>query len=51
MPLKKGKSKKVISSNIREMRHAGHPLDQAIAAAYSTARKSGGKKTKKKRSY
>jgi hypothetical protein len=40
MPLKKGKSKKVISSNIREMIRAGHPQKQAVAAALSTARKS-----------
>ena len=33
MPLTKGKSKAVISANISEMIHAGHPRDQAIAAA------------------
>jgi hypothetical protein len=44
MPLKKGKSKKVISSNIREMIRAGHPQKQAVAAALSTARKSGKRK-------
>ncbi len=38
MPLHKGKSQKVISGNIREMIHAGHPRDQAIAAALNTAR-------------
>ena len=41
MPLSKGKSKAVISANIREMVKAGHPVKQAAAAAYSTARKSG----------
>ena len=44
MPLKKGKSQKVISSNIREMIHAGHPQKQAIAAAMSQAGKSRRKK-------
>jgi len=41
MPLKKGKSNKIISENIAEMVHSGHPKRQAIAAALNTARKSG----------
>lgn len=49
MPLAKGKSKKIISKNISEMVSAGHPKDQAIAAALSTARKSGAKIPRKKK--
>ena len=49
MPLEKGKSKKVISKNIAEMRASGHPENQAIAAALSQARKSGAKIPKKKK--
>ncbi len=37
MPLRKGKSRKVISSNVREMVEAGHPQRQAVAAALRTA--------------
>jgi hypothetical protein len=40
MPLLKGKSQNVISENIREMRKAGHPEDQAIAASMRMAGKS-----------
>lgn len=39
MPLKRGSSQTTISSNIREMINAGHPRDQAVAAALNTARK------------
>jgi len=49
MPLKKGKSRKVVSKNIREMVRSGHPQKQAVAAALNQARKSGAKKRKKKR--
>ena len=38
MPLSPGKSQKTISHNISEMVHAGHPQNQAIAAALNTAR-------------
>jgi hypothetical protein len=37
MPLKAGRSRKVISSNIADMVAAGHPRDQAIAASLRTA--------------
>lgn len=52
MPLKKGRSKKTISKNIRELMHGGHPQNQAIAIAMKQAgmMKMGGKrKAHKKR--
>ena len=45
-PLRKGRSQKVISSNISEMIKAGHPRAQAIAASLNSAGKS-----KKKKGY
>lgn len=47
VPLHKGKSKAVISENISEMVHSGHPQKQAVAASLNQARESGAKIPKK----
>jgi hypothetical protein len=48
MPLMKGRSHRVISSNIEELEASGHPHDQSIAIALSKAGKSRNKKRRKK---
>ena len=45
MPLRKGKSKEAISSNISELVRSGKPQDQAVAIAMDKA----GKSRKKRR--
>ena len=45
MPLKKGKSGKVISENIKQLIEDGYPRKQAVTIAYDMA---GKKKEKKK---
>jgi len=47
MPLKKGRSKKIISENIAELIRAGYPKAQAAAIAYDKAGLSRSKKSKK----
>ena len=43
MPLKKGKSQKVVGANIRELKKHGYPQKQAVAIAMSQKRRSGKK--------
>jgi hypothetical protein len=39
MPLLNGDTKEILSSNISELRHSGYPEDQAVAIAYSKAKR------------
>jgi hypothetical protein len=46
MPLRRGRSQRVISWNIRELVLSGRPVDQAAAIAYERAGRSRAKKRK-----
>ncbi len=47
MPLQKGRSKKVVSHNIKKLIEEGYPQKQAVAISLDKAGK--GRKSKKKR--
>lgn len=47
MPLMTGNSPSIISGNVAELRRSGYPEKQAVAIAYSQARKTKKKKKAK----
>jgi len=49
VPLKKGKSRKVISRNVSELVHSGKPQNQAVAIALDVARKAGARIPRKRK--
>ena len=49
MPLRKGKSRRVISQNIAELVRSGRPQRQAVAIALAQARRKKKRRKKKKK--